>query len=391
MTKTTCFTPKAWSFIRGASMKFLADNKRATFMSLFLATFLVAASTGIAPKAMAQDDVLDDAQDALSDSGSLDLDQIQIDGKLSPSELMKKRREKLEERNKIMVEKKIEDIRVKQELALTNKLQGAFNSSLNNLNEDKVQVAQAAPAPVAPAPVAPAPIIETRIVEVPAPVVKVEKKSKIIPQLGTQNIKGDRIDLDSNMTIGVTAETLVLPQLSIGIGVGYTSVDLTDVANQYVDNGYTNIYSNSAYTGAYGANGRAMTLKKISVEGNAKYFFIEDAMIKPYIGGAVALNRSTLKYENQNSIIVSNVNLGNEDYGTTAVSGTMKLGAEASFTDSVGLNVEFSYARNITSGISKNSQVSSTLNPDQGRLENIQKDIDDGSVTAIQAGLVIKF
>jgi hypothetical protein len=76
-----------------------------------------------------------------------------------------------------MVEKKIEDIRVKQEIALTNKLQGAFNNSLNNLNEDKVQTTQAAP--VAPAPVAPAPVVETRIIEVAAPPVKEEKKSNI--------------------------------------------------------------------------------------------------------------------------------------------------------------------------------------------------------------------
>ncbi|MBC7427010.1 MAG: outer membrane beta-barrel protein [Bacteriovorax sp.] len=354
-------------------------------MSLFLATAILAGSAGIAPKARAQDDVLDDAQDALSDSESLDMDQIQIDGKLSASELMRKRREKLEERNKIMVEKKIEDIRVKQEIALTNKLQDAFGKSLNNLNEDKVQVAQAAPAPVAPAPV-----IETRIVEVPAAVVRVEKKSKIIPVLGTQNIKGDRIDLDSNVTFGVTAETLVLPQLSIGLGIGYASVDLTDVANNFV-NGGQNYTNTTQYTGVYGTNGRAMTLKKLTVEANAKFFFIEDAMIKPYIGAAVALNRSTLKYENQNVATYQNVNFGNEDYGTSAVSGAAKLGAEASFTDTVGMNVEFSYAKNITSGISKNSEVSSTLNPDQGRLENIQKDIDNGSVTAIQAGLVIKF
>ncbi|MBC7712892.1 MAG: outer membrane beta-barrel protein [Rhizobacter sp.] len=369
-------------------MKFSMENKRVTFMSLFLATALIAATAGMAPKASAQDDVLDDAQDALSNSDTLDMDQIQIDGKLSASELMKKRREKLEERNKVMVEKKIEDIRVKQEMALTNKLQGAFNASLNNLNEDKVQVAQAAPAP---APVAPAPVIETRIVEVPAPVVHVEKKSKIIPMFGTQNIKGDKIDLDSNVTFGIQAETAVLPQLTVGLGLGYTTVDLTDVANNFVNNGYGSYYNNTSYTNTYGTNGRAMTLKKFTLEGNAKFFFIEDAMIKPYVGGAIAFNRSTLKYENQNATVYQNVNFGNEDYGSTAVSGQAKLGAEASFTDTIGLNVEFSYAKNISSGISKTAQVSSTTNPDQGRLENIQKDIDDGSVTAIQAGLVIKF
>lgn len=369
-------------------MKLRADNKRLTFMSLFLATALVAMSAH-STKVTAQDDVLDDAEDALANSDTLDMDQIDIEGRLSPSELMKRRREKLEERNKVMVEKKIEDIRVKQEIALTNKLQGAFNNSLNNLNEDKVQTVQAAPAPVAPAPVAPAPIIETRIVEVPAPVVVVEKKSKIIPQLGVSSIKGDRIDLETNLTIGVQAETMVAPQVSVGIALGYASMDLTDVGNDYVNSGYGQVY-NPQYYNVYGA-GRKMTLKKVSIEGNAKYFFTEDSMIKPYVGAGIAFNRSTLKYENQNTYNYGGVNYGNEDYGSSAVGGSAKLGAEIAFNDTVGANIEFAYAKNITSGISKSSEVSSTLNADQGRLENVSKEIEDGSTTSIQAGLVIKF
>ena len=148
-------------------MKLANDNRRLSFMSLFLATVLVA---GIhAPKVHAQDDMLDDADGALS-GDALQMDDINLEGKLSPSERLRQRREKLEERNKLMVEKKIEDIRVKQEIQLTNKLQDAFGKSLNNLNEDKVQVAQAAP--VAPQPVvaAPAPVVETPVVEAATPV-----------------------------------------------------------------------------------------------------------------------------------------------------------------------------------------------------------------------------
>lgn len=371
-------------------MKLRADNKRLTFMSLFLATALVAATAQTAPL-RAQDDVLDEAEDALANQDTLEMDQIEIEGRLSPSELLKRRREKLEERNKIMVEKKIEDIRVKQEIALTNKLQGAFNNSLNNINEDKVQTTQAAPAPVAPAPVAPAPIIETRIVEVPAPVIKEEKKSKIIPSIGKNSISSDRIDLETNLTLGIAAETMVAPQFSVGIALNYASMDLTDVGNQYINTGYTNVYNNGGYTNTYGAGGRAMTLKKVSVEGTAKYFFIEDAMIKPYIGGAINVSRSTLKYENTNSYSYAGSTFGNEDYGTSSVAGSARLGAEVSFNETVGANLEFGYTKNISSGISKNSQVSASTNPDQGRLENISKDIEDGSTTAIQAGVVIKF
>jgi outer membrane protein W len=372
-------------------MKLRADNKRLTFMSLFLATALVAMSAHSTPL-RAQDDVLDDAEDALANSDTLDMDQIDIEGRLSPSELMKRRREKLEERNKVMVEKKIEDIRVKQEIALTNKLQGAFNNSLNNLNEDKVQTVQAAPAPVAPAPVAPAPIIETRIVEVPAEPVKVEKNSKIIPQLGVSSVKGDRLDLETDLTIGLQAETMITPQIAIGMGIGYSTMKMTDVANAYSNNG---VYNNSGYGNIYGTGGREMSLKKFTIEGNAKYFFTEDSMIKPYIGGGIAFNRSTLKYENQNSYNASynnqNYNFGNEDYGSSSVGGSLKLGAEVAFNDTIGANIEFAAAKNISSGISKSSELNTTYNPDQGRLENVSKEIEDATSTSIQAGLVIKF
>ena len=370
-------------------MKLRADNKRLTFMSLFLATALVAASAHSTP-ARAQDDVLDEAEDALSNSDTLDMDQIDIEGRLSPSELLKRRREKLEERNKIMVEKKIEDIRVKQEIALTNKLQGAFNNSLNDLNEDKVQTVQAAPAPVAPAPVAPAPIIETRIVEVPAEPVKVERNSKIIPQLGVNSVKGDRLDLESDLTIGVQAETMIAPQVSVGIGLGYSTMKMTDVANTYATNGGYYDPQYSQYNNIYGA-GREMSLKKLTIEANAKYFFTEDSMIKPYIGGGLAFNRSTLKYENQNSYNYGSYNFGNEDYGSSALGGSLKLGAEVAFNDTVGANIEFEASKNISSGISKSSELNTTYNPDQGRLENVSKEIEEGTTTSIQAGVVIKF
>ena len=144
------------------------QERRSTFMSLFLATAL---SAGFITAVHAQDS-LESTDELLQDGSALQMDDIQIDGKLSPSEKLRKRREQLEDRNKNMVEKKIEDIRVKQEIALTNKLQGAFDKSLTNLDdkkEDSVKVAQAAP--VAPQP-APAPIIQPIIVEtrmVPAP------------------------------------------------------------------------------------------------------------------------------------------------------------------------------------------------------------------------------
>jgi opacity protein-like surface antigen len=366
-------------------MKLIKENRRLTFMSLFLASALIAGIHSASVKA--QDDMLDEANDSLSGDDSLQMEDINLEGKLSPSERLRQRREKLEERNKIMVEKKIEDIRVKQEIALTNKLQDAFGKSLNNLNEDKVQVVQAAP--VAPQPVvvaAPAPIIE-RIIEVKEEKIPEIKKSKVIPYLGAQSIKGDKIDFESKLNIGANLETMISNQFSVGLGVGYTSLDITDVANDFVNSG--SVY-NPTYYNSFGT-GRKMSSTKITIEANSKYFLTVESRIKPFVGAGVSYNRSNLKYDdNGNGVSQNGVNFGNEGYSSTAMGATAKLGAEVDFNETVGLNIDLSFTKTLSSGISSTANTSNN-NPDQGRLQNVTKSMEDSDITSIQAGLVVRF
>lgn len=54
--------------------------------------------------------------------------------RLSQSDKLKIYRERLEERNKIMVEKKMEQIRFKQELALAHKLEQTMNQTLKAID-----------------------------------------------------------------------------------------------------------------------------------------------------------------------------------------------------------------------------------------------------------------
>jgi opacity protein-like surface antigen len=359
-------------------------SKRATFMSLFLATMIAA---GYVSSAKAQD-LYDDTEDLLQDGGALEMDEIQVDGKLSPSELLRKRREKLEERNKIMVEKKIENIRVKQEIALTNKLNDAFTNGLNNLNEDKVQVTQAAPAPVvAPQPVVqPQPVIqqviETRVEKVEEP--KVEKNSKVIPYLGAQSIKGkNNLDLETKLNIGINLETKVDSNITMGLGLGYTTLSATDVSNVYTNT--TSICTTS------NCGAREMSYNKLSVEANGKYFISLDSKIKPFVGLGLGFNRTSLKYDDNGSYYYNGVTLGNEGSSSNHFTAAAKLGLEADLTDTIGFNLDLSYAKALTSGFNSESDVASSSNPDQLRLENVSKAMEDADVTAIQAGLVIKF
>lgn len=57
--------------------------------------------------------------------------------KISQSDKMKMYRERLEERNKIMIEKKMEQIRFQQELALARKLEQSMNQALKAIDSVK--------------------------------------------------------------------------------------------------------------------------------------------------------------------------------------------------------------------------------------------------------------
>ena len=366
-------------------MSLTKETRRLTFMSLFLASAVIA---GIHSNSLkAETDMLDSADEALSND-SIQMDNINLEGKLSASDRIRKRREKLEERNKIMVERKIEDIRVKQEIALTNKLQEAFGKSLNNLNEDKVQVSQAAPlAPVAPQPVLAAPVVEARVFEPKEDSSLEHKKSKLIPYLGAQSLKGNKVDFESKLNVGANLETMVFNQLSFGFGVGYTTLDISDTANDFIGNNYQ---YNSGYYNSFGT-GRTMSSTKLVIEANSKFFIASESRIKPFVGAGLSYNRSNLKYNDSgNGYNYNNINYGNEGFSSTALGASAKLGAEVDFNEIVGFNIDLAYTKNLTSGISSTANTTNT-NPDQVRLQNVTKSIEEADITSVQAGLIVRF
>ena len=57
--------------------------------------------------------------------------------KISQSDRLKMYRERLEERNRIMIERKMEQIRYQQELALARQLEQSMNKTLNAINSIK--------------------------------------------------------------------------------------------------------------------------------------------------------------------------------------------------------------------------------------------------------------
>lgn len=62
---------------------------------------------------------------------------VKVRKKITQSERMRMIRERLEERNRIMVERKMEQIRFQQELALARKLEQSMNQTLNAIDSIK--------------------------------------------------------------------------------------------------------------------------------------------------------------------------------------------------------------------------------------------------------------
>ncbi len=356
----------------------MKKSSNAKMNSLLLAIMVMASVQNVKAQ-----DAFDDT-DYMMDGGTIEMDDLNIDGKLTASERLKKQREKLEERNRDMMEKKVEDIRIKQEIELTKNLQKAFNNSLTQM--DQINTTQAAP--VAPQPVVAAPVVETKVETVQVEEVK-ETNSKVIPFLGASAIKGNGIDFESKLNVGATLESKVLPNVTVGFGLGYTTLDITDISNNFINND-SQVYYNNGYNNYFG-QGRAMSYSKLNLEANGKFFFTEDAKVKPFVGAQLNFNRSNIKYEDGgNGYSYNSVNFGNEGFSSNNLSAGVKLGAEVDFTSTIGLNVDLSYSKSITSGLGENADASNT-NPDQVRLENVTRAMEKSDTTSISAGVVVKF
>ena len=352
---------------------------------------VLALSAGIlsaAPRAMAQDDTLLSDTEEVLDSGEA----IDVDGthnRQTEADRMANMRRKLEAKNEELVRKKIEDVRMKEEMRMTKRLANAFSNGLNNMDNDEVKTAQAAPV-VAQLPPAPA------VVTAPAPVVEEKKPDyefagvKIIPNGGLLNIKGDKIDFESKFNGGLMVESMVLPRLSFAVGFNYATLDLVDLDNTTYNPYYGNSYYNTGYYSQYG-QGRELTYKHMNVELNSKLFLAQETRVRPYVGLGLAFNKTKLEYTNNNGYYNSSTQtqFGNEDYSATYASGLGILGAEAIFTKNVGMNLEFKYARGFTN-MNEDSAVAAT-NPDQDKLNRIGRAIEEANFMSINAGLIVSF
>lgn len=313
----------------------------------------------------------------------LNSEQIDIDGRFrqeTPAQRIEKMRKKLEAQNEQMVQKKIEDIRIKQEQELAGKLQEAFQGNAQALdsdmdsgmgNMDSVQTIQAAP---------------TQIIA-PMPEKEEEKlKNKIIPFFGVKQFNGDSIDsFESQVNAGISMENMVTDRFSVGLGVNYTTMSIND---------YTNYYSYNPY----GFNdGDKISYTNLNLNLNTKFFLTVDSKIRPYLGLGAGYNRTTLKYDEErtqfNRGYGSQYSFDDGQVSGSNITGTGMVGAEVSFTETLGLNVEFNYTRALTYAFDGQATYYTGTFGEvaEQNLENYGYGLENSDVAALNVGFVIKF
>lgn len=320
-------------------------------------------------------DILEDT-DAILNSDQIDIDGMYEQPRESAAQRIEKMRKQLEKKNEEMVSKRIENMRIKEEQKLSKKLSRAFNGG-NLGNVDEVSTVQAAPAKV----VAAAPVVEEKKEEV--------KRNKIIPVFGITTFSGETIEFESKMNVGLQAESLITDRISLGLGVIYTSMNISDTANNF-NNNYN--YNNNGYNNTFGNNGREIDYSNFSIEANSKFFITDlESKFRPYLGAALGYNRSSLSYtDNGNGYNNGGLNYGEEGQKNSNISGSVLAGMEASFSQTIGMTVDLRYTRALTSGFNE-SQGTTNQNPDQLRLQNIGEAIEDANQISVGAGLVVRF
>lgn len=238
--------------------------------------------------------------------------------------------------------------------------------------EDRVQTAQAAPVVVAPAPFNDGPLNPF-------------EEIKLIPYAGATNYQGSVEKLETEFAGGLKLESNVAPRLSVGIGANYSQFNTEDFGSNYVGQPYF-----GGYASMYGAKGRDINFSNMGMEVYSKFFITRGERFRPYIGAGLGYNRMSLKYADNNTYNNFGSSFGNEETTTGYVTGNLTAGSEVLITRSVGLNVEFQYARGLGGGSADNRQ--NTFNaPDQRRLQELSDELIEANALSVFAGMVVVF
>lgn len=345
-------------------------------LSLLLGFLALSAPIGAS---FAQEDpLLLETSDSIVNTDQIDIDGLYSQKKKQPTEAdrLQKFRREMEEKHEQMMRKKVEDMRLAEERKLAKKLQMALSGQLDSM--DSVSTSSAAPA--------------KSEAKIEAPESK-DLNNSVTLSGGFLNVSSDKNDFEASTNIRLGLESKVLSKLSVGVGVRYTTFETSDGDNNYLNasNFNTNNYGYYNYNtaNAYGATqARTINFKQLSFDLNTKVFFTAESKIRPFVGGMVAYNRGSYKYEQNNQYTYGSYQYGDEKVTNNNFSAAITAGAQVLFTPSFSAELNVQYERALNSGV---SDLSRTNTPDEQRLRNLAFDLEDANMASINVGLSLNF
>lgn len=250
------------------------------------------------------------------------------------------------------------------------------NRKKEEVVEDKVVVAQAAPVAQVVAPTPVASDLQNPFEEI-----------KLMPFAGVTNYSGEAEQLETEFAGGLNLESNINHRFSMGIGVNYSQFNTQDFggSNSFVNQPYY-----TGYYGFYGQQGREITFNNIGFNVYGKLFITRGERFRPYIGAGLGYNRMSLEYKDNSQYTAFGSNFGKEELTTGYVTGALKAGSDIMITRGVGLNLEFQYSRGF-GGNNTSNGVSPTNAPDQRRLQELSDDIIGANALSITGGVVVIF
>lgn len=229
-----------------------------------------------------------------------------------------------------------------------------------------------------------APLIQKTV---EAPSEKIFEAIKVLPYAGGTSYNGEKEELEASLSAGLKVEANISRRFALGVGFNYSSLNTQDFAH----NLFNNMNWNSGYYNHFGQQGREIQFKTMGLDLYGKFFVTNGERFRPYVGAGLGINRSDMKYAQNNSWSYGYNNFGNESYKATYVSGSVALGSEIMITKNFGINLEANYLTGLGGSFGNDESKNPFYNPDQKRLKELGDEIISAHALSIFVGAIVTF
>ena len=212
---------------------------------------------------------------------------------------------------------------------------------------------------------------------------------KLLPYAGATTYSGKVEQLEAELAAGLRLESNITTRFSMGVGFNYAQLKTQDFANGQFGAG--GVYGGYYNQNVYGQQGREIQFNTMGIDLYGKFFLTNGARFRPYVGASLGMNRSAMKYTENNPYQFNQYNFGNEELRQTYAVGQLMLGSEIMITRSFGINIEGSYATGLGDSMSSSASRNQVNSPDQARLRDLGREIINANVLSIFAGAVVVF